>query len=143
MGDSVYFLRNPATGLIKIGFSGGMQRRLWTLRREFPGAELLAHAPGNRHTEDALHAAFYADHVAGEWFRASPRLNAAIIAINEGWFHPATLPSAVSPLRKNAARRGHLTRLQRRGDHRPIAAVRAAQPADFFPEIAADRDAAA
>lgn len=106
----IYFIRDPASGLVKIGTSFQPTHRLEQLRATHPLARIEATAPGDRYVEYALHAIFIADHAEGEWFRPSPRMEAAIIAINEGWFRPQTLPKVVSPLRRAAALKSHETR---------------------------------
>lgn len=68
----VYFARGR-DGLIKIGFSSDVGRRMLEL-----GAEVLATVPGSVGVEFALHDAFADDLVGDEWFRPSATLLAFI-----------------------------------------------------------------
>lgn len=114
-GSFVYFARDPATGRIKIGSSGSIDRRIATLRREFPGLVVLATTPGGRYVEDSVHAALFDHHLGHEWFEASPRVEAFVIAVAEGWIKPAQFPKAISPIRSAAAQRGWACRRERYG----------------------------
>ena len=60
-------------GRIKIGWSSDVAQRMGTLK-----AVLLATEPGDRHLERQRHAQFSADRIVGEWFQASPALEAHI-----------------------------------------------------------------
>lgn len=73
----VYYVRR-ADGLIKIGWTGQLARRLTTLTREHGPIELLATHPGGRDVEQRQHARFRDARVEGEWFRPTPELLAHI-----------------------------------------------------------------
>lgn len=71
----VYFIRNPDSGLIKIGTTAYLSRRLSCLRSH-SGAELelLGSLPGNRYVEAGLHSRWAGLRVRGEWFRPDPEI---------------------------------------------------------------------
>ena len=99
----VYFARDPDTGLIKIGTTWRVSSRLDCLRRKAPGIELLASVPGDRRIEERFHTLLAEDHVGHEWFASSPRVQAVVIAVREGWFDLAKLPTGVNPIRSARA----------------------------------------
>lgn len=70
----VYFLRSEQTALIKIGTSTRYRSRLTQLQSEHGPLRLLLAVPGMRAREAELHAAFAAQRVSGEWFRAEREL---------------------------------------------------------------------
>jgi T5orf172 domain len=72
--DVVYYAERD--GLIKIGTSANVQRRMQELE-----AELLASEPGDRKLEDVRHQQFAATHSHSEWFRPSSELRQHIDAI--------------------------------------------------------------
>lgn len=72
----VYFFRRDSDGLVKIGHTGCLRRRLVPLRREFGPGEVvhLMHAKccdwkATARLETLLHRRFAAKRVHGEWFR--------------------------------------------------------------------------
>jgi len=67
----IYFLRNPNTGLVKIGTTGNYHLRLSQLIAEHGDLELLGLMDGSRLDEQALHQRFIDDHDHHEWFRVS------------------------------------------------------------------------
>lgn len=68
----IYYIESPSTGLIKIGTSQNIPKRMKQLE---PGARLLATEPGSFKEEKSIHARFCADRdQVGEWFRPSPKL---------------------------------------------------------------------
>jgi hypothetical protein len=72
--DVVYYAGRD--GLIKIGTSMNVQRRMQELE-----TELLASEPGSRELEMARHQQFAATHSHGEWFRPSAELRQHIATI--------------------------------------------------------------
>jgi hypothetical protein len=74
----VYFIKSPA-GLIKIGRSKDMKRRLVQFRRSYgEGLEVIALVRGGAFLEAELHRDFASDRQHGEWFLDSDRLRARI-----------------------------------------------------------------
>jgi len=73
-----YLIRHPSTGLLKVGKSVHVERRVRTLSLQ-GGAEmdLLGTIPNSGDVERSLHAQFRADRVIGEWFNDSEDLRAA------------------------------------------------------------------
>lgn len=68
----IYFARSQATGLIKIGSTANVRRRLIELKCEGGAAvELLAHTKGSMRLERELHRVLAADRRHGEWFAES------------------------------------------------------------------------
>ncbi len=68
----VYVVRSERSGLLKIGTTTDLNRRLRELSRLCRGAvSLLTTLPGDAQLERRLHALCAADAVAGEWFRPS------------------------------------------------------------------------
>lgn len=65
----VYFIKNPASGLIKIGYSKNPWARLSELRRNY-GSELsvVATIKTVEKTETTIHSIFEKFRVEGEWF---------------------------------------------------------------------------
>jgi hypothetical protein len=79
----VYFARSK--DLIKIGWSGEIQRRIANLRSSVaPDLVLLATTPGGPDLEAHLHAKFAGLRVRSEWFRAGPDLLAFIETVQAG-----------------------------------------------------------
>jgi len=74
----VYFCAIPGLARVKIGCAVNISRRLNELRYQVPELVLLAHAPGGRSDEQALHQQFAPLRVAGEWFRLEGDLLAHI-----------------------------------------------------------------
>lgn len=67
---SVYFVMNPLTGLIKIGFSDYFEQRLRSLQFvEKTELKTLLTITGRRDAERELHAKFAHLRERGEWFR--------------------------------------------------------------------------
>lgn len=66
----VYFVQAIGVGLIKIGYSENLRKRVFDLRNGSPTPiALLAHMPGGRSEEYQLHSHLYAHRHRGEWFR--------------------------------------------------------------------------
>jgi hypothetical protein len=75
----VYFIRNPETGLIKIGISEDPERRISALSTPFSlRLEVIGIVAGGRPLEAILHAELAGSRVRGEWFSPSPIVLAAI-----------------------------------------------------------------
>ena len=73
--SQVYFMHAKNLGLVKIGFSKNVERRLTTLQTSCPDElELLKTIPGGRSVEEELHSRFEDYRQTGEWFKASPEL---------------------------------------------------------------------
>ena len=73
----IYFIRSGE--YVKIGRSSNPLGRLRQVQTGNPvQGELLAVCPGGRNEEAAIHRAFAEYKVSGEWFRATPKLNALI-----------------------------------------------------------------
>lgn len=81
----VYFIKNPASGLIKIGYSKNPWARLSELRRNY-GSELsvVATIKTVEKTETTIHSIFEKFRVEGEWFTESECIKAVISAIVAG-----------------------------------------------------------
>ena len=68
----VYFIEAPAVGVIKIGITDNIGRRLRALECQSPAPLVLLHSfDGTARQESALHTRFLADRTHGEWFRAT------------------------------------------------------------------------
>jgi hypothetical protein len=67
---TVYYVRRQ-DGLIKIGVSGQLNRRLRALTEIHGALTVLALHAGGREAEQRMHARFAADRVTGEWFQPS------------------------------------------------------------------------
>lgn len=66
----VYFVQAERTGLIKIGYTGALEKRLDSLRGgSAERLELLGHLRATRSLEYQLHSRFAAARLHGEWFR--------------------------------------------------------------------------
>ncbi len=73
----LYFIRSGQ--YVKIGVSANPLGRLRQVQTGNPiEAELLAVCPGGKDDEAAIHRAFQQHRVSGEWFRATPQLDALI-----------------------------------------------------------------
>lgn len=73
--SNVYFAKNPASGLIKIGYTKNVSRRLSQLRVEFKArVSLLGLLQGDKIEEEKLHELFSSQRVTGEWFRECPEI---------------------------------------------------------------------
>lgn len=65
----VYYVRRDSDGLIKIGTSRTLAKRLATLKRESGSLRLIATVGGAHREENALHRQFAELRAEGEWFR--------------------------------------------------------------------------
>ena len=77
----IYFIRDEATQLIKIGFTAAdVENRLRTLQTGCPGKlVLLLHMEGSEQDEAAWHERFVDARERGEWFTPVPELLLAIM----------------------------------------------------------------
>lgn len=67
--EVVYLIGSPDGGLVKIGRTCNVNRRLADIQRMSPvPLALLWHTPGNHILEKALHRAFSIHRTHGEWF---------------------------------------------------------------------------
>jgi hypothetical protein len=78
-GASVYFLLNPDTGLVKIGYTTNLSRR-WAALENGSGCalQLLATFDGELSLESRLHGEFREYRRVGEWFEYTGTLRAFI-----------------------------------------------------------------
>jgi hypothetical protein len=79
-------MASPYSSPIKIGFTeGSIAARLQGLQTGAPyELRLLFAVPGNYAEEGAIHKAFAADRLKGEWFKRSRRLMHFLAAIGRG-----------------------------------------------------------
>jgi hypothetical protein len=72
----VYFLKNPKSGLIKIGWSSFVPTRVLHLKSMYGHHLILLKCiEGDRKTERRLHKRFRKSRVFSEWFKESRRLS--------------------------------------------------------------------
>jgi hypothetical protein len=72
MSGSVYFILNPATGALKVGWSESPEDRLRTLQTASPDRlTLLGSVEGDLADEATMHEALAEYRLEGEWFRAT------------------------------------------------------------------------
>ena len=77
----MYFVRNPATGDIKIGYSVSPASRLSQLQTAHAERlHILATVPGSTSLEASLHRRFAAHSRNGEWFRGDAEIYEFIAA---------------------------------------------------------------
>lgn len=114
----IYFLSRPSDGLIKIGRSCRLARRLRELTAaNESGLVVLAIADESRHREPALHWIFRSLRVTGEWFRPAPVLLAWIAKNGRAWdataddvtFETVRLPSDLLAMARVVAEIEHVT----------------------------------
>ena len=71
----IYFILNPVTDCVKIGFSANPRERLTTLQTgNSASLTLIATVPGTIKQERQLHKRFSAYRVGGEWFDYSSEI---------------------------------------------------------------------
>jgi hypothetical protein len=89
-GPVVYFLRDEASGLIKIGQTSDMAARLSALRTATPGSLLvLGTIPGGSEVEKAFHGKFSHLRVVREWFRDDGTIAEYVSANASPYLEPA------------------------------------------------------
>lgn len=111
--ERVYFARDNATGLIKVGHSTDVRTRIENLRYAHGDVELLASCFGNRAVEGRFHALLVEDHDHSEWFRPTERVMAVVAAVKTGIVDILALPNVVSPLRSRISKEAHARRKAR------------------------------
>ena len=79
----IYFLRR-ADGLIKIGYTANLKRRLEHLTKSHGALEVVRLINGDKHREKQLHTRFRAFNEYGEWFRPESELLLAIPDLEDG-----------------------------------------------------------
>lgn len=90
---SVYYVRSPASGLVKIGFATDARHRFSKIQTDCPDTLILAAVEdGGEDVEAMRHSEFSALRVRGEWFRDEGDLASHIDA----------LPGVVAPIRRIA-----------------------------------------
>ncbi len=88
---SVYYVRSPASGLVKIGFAADARQRFSKIQSDCPDTlVLVAVEDGDMETESARHAQFAEFRARGEWFRDEGALRD----------HVDALPGHITPPRK-------------------------------------------
>jgi hypothetical protein len=71
----IYFVPEPGTGAIKIGYASDVQKRVDGLQTAHPQRlELIGFVPGGFQMERAVHQAVRPHHIRGEWHRPDPKL---------------------------------------------------------------------
>lgn len=90
---SVYYVRSPASGLVKIGHAADARQRFNKIQSDCPDTlVLVAIEDGGVELEAARHAEFASLRARGEWFRDVLDLRA----------HIDSLPAFIAPSRKIA-----------------------------------------
>lgn len=85
MTTQVYFAHSASLGLIKIGCTANLKKRVRHLTVECGHrASLLLAMPGNRKRERAMHRRFRAHAVSNEWFRPEGKLAAFLESRGHG-----------------------------------------------------------
>jgi len=91
----IYFIRDSASGRVKIGYTENPWKRLSELQVASPSdLDLLAACEGDRVSEADLHQRFSASRVRGEWFLPTQDLMA----------HVATIPTFPKAPRKSSTK---------------------------------------
>lgn len=68
----IYFIRAEAVGLVRIGYTSGIKRRMECLKNASPiDLRLAALGPGGTFAEGYFHQKYRAARVRGQWFRWS------------------------------------------------------------------------
>ena len=99
----IYFVRGTRSGMIKIGYSESVKRRLKALRTSSSEPlEVIAIIEGTRDDEQALHRRFAVARAQGEWFHPHRRLLEYLDELIDG--KPETVADQVFR-RRNAQRR--------------------------------------
>lgn len=89
MKSIVYFLIAQKTGMVKIGVTSQLKDRMDALQTACPVPLYLeAMLPGNRETEQNLHARFATSRSHGEWFRLTEDLMRFMDEIKAGKITP-------------------------------------------------------
>lgn len=92
---TIYFIseKGSTTAPVKIGRTASLEARLKTLQTAHAAdLDVIASCPGDRAEEAAFHAELAADHIRGEWYRRSARLDAVVSRL------AASVPAIVEAL---------------------------------------------
>lgn len=80
--SEIYFVESKLAGVIKIGITNDLDKRLMGLRCDSPTPlDVLLVIPGTARDEHALHILFDADRSHGEWFHGTIALRSFIDGI--------------------------------------------------------------
>lgn len=110
----VYYIRRDSDGLIKIGTSRTLAKRLATLKRESGPLRLLATVGGAHREENALHRQFADLRAEGEWFRPEmPLLEHIYALMKECQPEPAPGLPPIMPRREVGSLINQIHRLRR------------------------------
>ena len=96
-GPTIVYYLQRADGLIKIGTTKGLAKRLTDLRREHGDLRILLTHRGDRTRETAMHHRFAELRVQGEWFQPGQALLSWILEVrqrrpNQKTVLPGTIP---------------------------------------------------
>jgi hypothetical protein len=95
----VYYLRRVADGMIKIGFSGSVDDRLGTHKRQQGPIQVLLVLGGGRGEENAAHGEFWQYRIGRtEWFYPVRPLLEWICQARERHTHPEVQPDDIVPM---------------------------------------------
>lgn len=83
IAGKIYFLRR-ADGLIKVGYTGNLKRRIGQLSKSHGHLEVIKVVNGDRQREKRLHAALAQFNEFGEWFRDCADLRSLIDSVASG-----------------------------------------------------------
>ena len=91
-GSVVYFVRCLDRGVVKIGYTRHLKKRLGHIQHySIDPIRFEAAMPGTRETERALHERFAESRTVGEWFFTSDELEAVIRQVADAYPQPADL----------------------------------------------------
>ena len=80
MSAMIYFIQSPETGLVKIGFSLELNRRLYELRRSYrEHLVVLGRLVGGKQIEAMLHRMFWNRYVGHEWFLPNDEMETFLV----------------------------------------------------------------
>lgn len=98
--SQIYFIQNKETGLVKIGYASDVRQRFGAVQSASGSKlELLAHFPGGKPEEQALHEKLAAHRIRGEWFAPAP---AVMACVAEALDHDQCDPDDPDAGRRNA-----------------------------------------
>jgi hypothetical protein len=81
----IYFIRAQGTNLIKIGCTESLNGRMSNMQVACPHKLILIKTiDGSYNLEQTFHTRFSEDHIRGEWFNWSPKLQQVIDGIPSG-----------------------------------------------------------
>lgn len=129
---SVYFVRRASDGLVKIGASEGISRRMAALRSaERCHLTLMRAIRGGFSAEREIHGIFAAQRVSGEWFKFHPEMlnvEASIYAISE---------DVARTMRRREGKIRHMAHVIKKWDQAGRSPWLIVSLADIRPELAA------